>query len=199
MLIVYEPKLAWSSSYEENGYGDFLYSLIRTHKPNKVVELGTKDGYSAYHIAQGLRANQKGTLDCYDLFENFESNEHFDTTPMSAAVKNLKEFEDITLIESKDAITVHKNYDEIDILHIDLHNTGEILDLTVPPWIDKVRQLIIIEGGSKKRDQVEWMVKLNKLPINPWLNQLKEQRSDLQIITLEPSPSLTLIKKISNS
>ena len=42
----------------------------------------------------------------------------------------------------------------VDILHVDLSNEPEILEEIIPHWIDKVRYLIIVEGGSLQRDRV---------------------------------------------
>ncbi len=181
----------WYSSYEKNNYGDFFYALIRLYQPEKVVELGTKAGYSAYHIARGLKANGKGTLDCYDLWEKYQ----FKSVPRSVAQKNLGQFSDILQLELRNAIGVDKKYKTVDILHIDLSHEGSILEKIVPYWIDKVNQFIIIEGGSLERDKVEWMIKYNKMPIRSWLKDFKSKRADIEYLTLEPFPSVTIIRK----
>src|SRR3989338_5820435 len=86
------PKqIAWYSSYEENNYGELFYSLIRIYQPEKVVELGTLAGYSAYHIARALRANGHGTLDCYDLWGEYIENNGRDYLSIGAAKKNLEQ------------------------------------------------------------------------------------------------------------
>lgn len=228
----------WHSSYEENNYGDFFYSLMRVYQPEKVVELGTKDGYSAYHIARGLKANGRGTLDCYDLWENFIENYGLDYISKSVAQENLKEFKDIITLKLNEAIGVDKEYEMIDILHVDLDNEGGILEKIVPNWIDKVRQLIIVEGGALERDQIdmttsykkmpvsEWLgnfnsneagilkkiipdqsdktgqfivvegdAKYKKKPIAKWLKNFSNRRKDIEYFTIEPFPSLTIIRK----
>ena len=65
----------------------------------------------------------------------------------------------------------------------------------VPLWIDKVGQLIIIEGGSEERDQVEWMIKFKKIPIAKWLEDFTLRRGDIEYLTVEPFPSVTIIRK----
>lgn len=209
----------WHSSYEKNNYGEIFYSLIRIYQPNKVVELGTKAGYSAYHMARGLKANGKGTLDCYDLWENYQ----FSSVPKSVAEDNLKEFKDIINLRQRDAIGVDKLYktvdpvrsktsakggssaghafqadrtsNGVDILHVDVDNEGEVLEKIIPYWINKVRQLIIIEGGSLERDKVEWMIKYKKMPIKKWLKDFRLKRADIEYLTIEPFPSVTIIRK----
>src|SRR3989344_1640559 len=104
--------MSWYSSYEENNYGEFFYLLVRVYRPEKVVELGTKAGYSAYHIARGLRANGRGTLDCYDLWEKYE----FSSVPKAVAEENLKEYNDIVTCALQDATTAHHTYSSVDIV-----------------------------------------------------------------------------------
>ena len=181
----------WHSSYEKSNYGEFFYGLMRLYQPKKVVELGTKAGYSAYHIARGFKANGKGTLDCYDLWEKYQ----FKSVPQSVAQENLKEFSNILQLELRNAIGVDKKYKTVDILHVDLSNEGGILKKIIPHWIDKVSQMIIAEGGSKERDQVEWMIKYKKMPIAKWLADFARKRSDIEYITIEPFPSVTIIRK----
>lgn len=228
----------WHSSYEENNYGDFFYALMRVYQPEKVVELGTKAGYSAYHMARGLKVNGKGTLDCYDLWENNIENHGSSYISKLATEENLKEFKQIIKLELSDAIGIDKKYDLIDILHIDLDNDAEILEKIIPAWIDKVNQFIIIEGGSRERDELasktdhkklstlKWIndlgengtqsligiitdapvgmdqfvvvagnEKYKEKPINGWLRDFSERQKNIEYITLEPFPSLTIIRK----
>lgn len=181
----------WYSSYEENNYGDFFYSLMRVYKPKKVVELGTKAGFSAYHIARGLKANGKGRLYCYDLWEKYQYN----SVPKSIAEKNLKKFKDIISFKLRDVVGVNKLHKSIDILHVDISNDGMILGKIIPHWINKTRQLIVIEGGSLERDKFPWMIKYKKTPIASWLQDFANKRGDIEYFTIEPFPSVTIIRK----
>jgi len=228
----------WHSSYEENNYGDFFYSLVRAYKPKKIVELGTKTGYSAHHMARALRENGRGTLDCYDLWGNHIENYGFKHIAKPVAEENLKEFDQIITLTQRDAVGVHDEYDMVDILHIDLDNNGDILEKIIPVWIDKVSQLIVIEGGSSERDNLdlhltrkrmpisEWLknfsknqinalkknipdasdktgqfvvvagdIKNNPKPIKKWLENFSARRGDIEYFTMEPFPSLTIIRK----
>lgn len=181
----------WYSSYEKNRYGDLFYALVRVYQPEKVVELGTKAGYSAYHIARGLKDNGKGSLDCYDLWENYE----FNSAKKSAVEENLKEFKGIASFNQRNVIGVEGLYEAIDILHVDVSNEGGILEKIIPKWIDRVRHLVIIEGGSSERDKIEWMAKYNKTSIKEWLKKFSKSRKDVEYLTLKPFPSVTIIQK----
>lgn len=181
----------WYSSYEKNNYGELFYALMRIYKPLKVVELGTKAGYSAYHIARGLKANRRGRLYCYDLWKKYQ----FRSNPKSTAEKNLEKFRDIISFNQQDAVGVDKLHNTTDILHIDLSNKGELLEKIVPNWIDKVGQLLIIEGGSPQRDRLDWMIKFKHMPIRKWLEDFAGHRDDIEFFTIEPFLSVTLIRK----
>ena len=178
----------WYSSYKKNNYGDLFYALMRVYQPGIVVELGTKAGYSAYHIARGLKANRKGHLYCYDLWEKYS----FRSVPKVVAEKNLKKFKDIVSLRQLDVVDVEKKYKMVDILHVDISNDGEKLERIIPKWLDKVRHVIIIEGGSEAHDKLDWMVKYKRPPIRKWL---QDRRGNIEYITIETFPSLTLIWK----
>lgn len=46
--------------------GERLYDLVRTHKPKKVIEVGTRYGCSTVHIATALKHNGSGRVHTYD-------------------------------------------------------------------------------------------------------------------------------------
>jgi hypothetical protein len=181
----------WYTSYNQHRYGDLFYSLVRVYQPKKIIELGTKAGFSAYHMARGLKANGKGKLYCYDLWERYQ----YHSVPKSVAEKNLKKYKDFISLKLQDAVNVHKLHKSADILHIDISNDGIILEKIIPNWIDKIRQFLIIEGGSAERDKVEWMTKYNKIPIKKWLQDFSNSRGDIEYVTIEPFPSVTIIRK----
>lgn len=179
----------WKSSYETHNYGEIFYALMRVYRPKKVVELGTKAGYSAYHMARGMRENGKGSLDCYDLWDQYP----FNSVPDSEVATNLQDFTDILQLHKADAQVVAALYESVDVLHVDLSNDGALLNKILPAWISKVRQLIIIEGGSFERDSIDWMKKFHKEPIAPWLKTFCAQHK-MEFVTIDPFPSITLIK-----
>lgn len=172
-------KTNWNSSYEDNNYGEFFYSLIRIFQPDKVVELGTKNGYSAYYIAKALTDNGHGTLDCYDLWEKYIDSYGIKSVPQNVATENLKEFSPIITLNRRDALGVEKNYETVDILHVDLDNDADILEDVVPAWLDKTRQLIILEGGSFERDKIGKNESYKKLTVDKWLTDLNNNQADV--------------------
>ena len=66
--------------------------------------------------------------------------------------------------------------------HIDISNTGEIIENVINAYPNKT---ILFEGGSKERDNIEWMVKYKLKPISPIQKEILNSNF----------PSISLIKK----
>ena len=76
---------------------------------------------------------------------------------------------------------------DFDLLHLDISNDGEIIEKTIESLKNHLERgsNIIFEGGSKERDNEEWMIKYNKKPIN-------SIKYDYKVLT-EKWPSMSLI------
>ncbi len=173
------------SSYKKYGYDKVFKSLCFCLNPKLIVEFGILQGYS---------------LDCFVKYSDasIEANDLFDDFPYNAA--------DRTFIENKykgvSNLKIHKkNFYEsvndyvdnsIDILHIDIANTGDTYDFAIKNYLPKVKGIMVLEGGSEERDNVEWMLKYDRPKIQP---VLKKYSSSVIITVLEDYPSLTFIKK----
>ena len=103
------------------------------------------------------------------------------------------------LIEKADfyAMDVHNKYakESIDILHIDIANTGETYEFAFDNLWGKVRAggLMMFEGGMEERDNVGWMAKYEKKKMNPVLMQKRAEGFDIKIV--EKFPSMTFVRK----
>ena len=64
------------------------------------------------------------------------------------------------------AFKVHDQYKDnsVDILHVDISNDGDTVRRIMKLWNSKIVDggLIMFEGGSLERDEIEWMKKYNK-------------------------------------
>jgi len=80
----------------------------------------------------------------------------------------------------------------IDILHIDIANNGDIYQFVFDHYIQKIADngIILMEGGSYKRDNIEWMIKYNKPKIQPVIEKYKDKYN---IKVIGEFPSLTII------
>lgn len=154
-----EPEI--ESSYNLNDLGKTIYEEIRNLKPNLVIDFGVLNGYSTICIAQALRDNGKGKVKVYDLFEKYEYNH----SKLETLIKNFKLYHvlDFIEIEEKNFFDWIKDPEPFDAVHIDISNTGDIVDMFE---ILQGKGLVLFEGGSHDRDRAGWMVKYNKKPIN---------------------------------
>lgn len=154
-----EPEL--ESSYNLNNLGRTLYDYVRYYKPEKVIEFGALNGYSTICIAQALRENGKGKIKVYDLFEKYE----YTHSTLEKLIKTFKEYGvlDYIDIEECNFFDWIKEPEPFDMIHIDISNTGDIVDMFEPL---QGKGIVLFEGGSLDRDRTGWMVKYNKKKIN---------------------------------
>ncbi len=150
------------SSYYDNDLGKTIYDEVRTLQPEKVIDFGVLSGFSTIAIAQALRDNGRGKVKVYDLFDKYEYNH----SQFDKLIKNLKEHNllDYVEIEETNFFDWVKNPERFDMLHLDISNTGDILDIVWDNLKDK--GVVLFEGGSLQRDNVGWMQVYNKKPIN---------------------------------
>ena len=60
----------------------------------------------------------------------------------------------------------YKNSNRFDLIHIDISNDGEVYDFAVKNYLPLVNKVLLLEGPSVERDNVDWMISYNKKPIN---------------------------------
>jgi len=177
------------SSYRENNIGETIYEVIKKYKPKKVVEFGCLYGYSTTTIGLALRDNQLGTLYCYDLFDKYK----YKHSTIEITKRNVESYFAAERVEyvQMDFYEWLKNPTQFDILHLDISNTGDVILDAYTTLKDQIENgsIIIFEGGSEERDQIEWMQKYDATPIN----SVKEI---VGYEVLNPAfPSLSIIKK----
>jgi predicted O-methyltransferase YrrM len=178
------------SSYltAELTYGDYIKGITLTKNPKYIVEFGILDGYSLKSFVESTDETCK--IDAFDIFEEFNGN-HSDYTIIISQFNNYPRvniqrgnfYESLNLFKDK----------SIDIIHIDIANTGEIVPM-VEKYLLKLCDdgIIILEGGSTARDENTWMKKYNKLPLNPALKTIE----NIKYYTCGSIPSITIIKKV---
>ncbi len=170
------------SSYIENNLGELIKHYVIAWRPASFVELGVLDGYSTLAIAEGIKEATRlyGTqskLDAYDLFEDYEYK-HGSKEVVEKLMKD-KGVEDHVNIIKGDAYKVHQIYPDrsdsergIEFLHIDISNTGKVIKDIMELWHPKIghKAIVMIEGGSEERDNIEWMKKYNMPSIKEEIN-----------------------------
>lgn len=186
---MFKYKYIMNSSYlEKLDYGN-IFSLITFLKnPKKIVEFGILNGYSLKEFAESTTSNCK--IEAYDIFDNFNGN-HADQNKLQEIFKKYPNVK----IQYRDFYKELDRFEDksIDVLHIDIANNGNVYEFVFQNYIKKmtIGGIILIEGGSIERDNIEWMNKYSKLKIQPIL----QKYSDIyEIKTIGTFPSLTIVK-----
>lgn len=182
------------SSYAENNFGSLFTSLATLTKARLIVELGVLDGYSLLSFARGIQDG--GKIIGIDLFEDYEfkhgmMDDVLDKTYNEYLQKKVE-------LQRGNAFERFRDFENesIDILHVDISNDGDVLSDIFELWTSKIKKdgLIIFEGGSEQRDEIEWMKKYNKIPVADFKKNLINR--GFEFVTLAPFPSITICRKL---
>lgn len=180
------------SSYSKNNIGKNFREIILTYKPKKIIEFGVLDGYSTISMAQALKElKSDGNITAYDLWEKYP----YKHSTKEKVVENLKRYDVYQYVTLKDGDIfewVEKN-EQFDLIHIDISNDGEkIRQIYNKLKLNKncKNSIMLFEGGTKERDEVEWMTKFNKQKIYP-LSVSKEVPYEL---VTDLFPGLSMVK-----
>tara|TARA_B100000965_G_scaffold42235_1_gene31030 strand:+ start:11795 stop:12340 length:546 start_codon:yes stop_codon:yes gene_type:complete len=178
-----------NSSYNNKiDFGDIISTITFMNNPQKIVECGILEGYSLSKFIDS--SSSKTSIDAYDIFDEFNGNHAI----KDKITKQFSQNENVT-IDYGDFYNVFKKYQDksIDILHIDIANNGDVYEYMFENYVNKVKDdgIILMEGGSENRDNIEWMIKYNKPPIKPILEKYKNK---FDIKTIGDIPSITIIK-----
>jgi len=177
------------SSYLNNdiNYGDFFKQLCFVKNPSYIVEFGILDGFSLKSMQVSTSKNCR--IDVFDIFDEFVGNK-------ANLIDIQNKFKDDSRIhinkENFYSSTERFQDNSIDILHVDIANTGDIYD-TLVKLTKKLKDdgILILEGGSKERDEIEWMKKYDKKSLHEMIQRLDMYEN----ITLGTMPSITFLRK----
>jgi predicted O-methyltransferase YrrM len=181
------PKI--ESSYYDNDLGKTIYEWVLNVKPKVVVEFGCLYGYSTVAIGLALKELGQGKLKCYDLWENYQ----YKHSTIQQTIENVKLYgvKDYVEFIQMDYYNWLFNPEDFDLMHLDISNTGDVISQTYNVLKDKIEKgsIILFEGGSDERDNVEWMTKYKATPI-----QSIQSLTNYQVVN-NNFPSLSVIKK----
>ena len=177
-----------NSSYKSKiDFGDILSTITFLKNPKKIVEFGILEGFSLMRFIEN--SSNTTSIDAYDIFDKFNGNHAIkdDIFKQFLSYKNVN-------IQEDDFYEGFKKYSDksIDILHIDIANNGDVYQFVFDHYIQKIADngIILMEGGSKQRDNIEWMFNYNKPKIQPILEKYKNKYN---IKVIGEFPSLTII------
>lgn len=170
-------------------YKELITAKIFNKKPKIIVEFGILDGFSLKIFADLFPESK---IYAFDIFEEFNGNSanKKDIENKFASYKNVK----IQYGNFFEKFNELKDF-SIDILHIDIANTGDIYEYTLKNYFWKIKEngCIILEGGSIERDNVNWMIKYKKSKINNVLEKWKKIPF-INTATCGKDPSITFLE-----
>ena len=177
-----------SSYLNKLDYSDIFKTVLFSKQCKTIVEIGILDGYSLETIIHSCPTSQ---IKAYDIFDEFNGN----SADKEYLIEKFHHYDNIS-IDYGNFFDIHMviENNSLDLLHVDIANNGETIQFIFDNYMQKMHKngIIIIEGGSVERDNVEWMLKYDKQPIKPVLDNYKTM---YDIITIGEMPSITLIKQ----
>ena len=172
-------------SYSKNNYCVLFEALLKQYKPKTIVEFGILDGYSLDVFIKNSLPETK--IYAFDIFEDFVGN----ASKEKNILAKYKDCENVFIkkLDLFNSLNTLRKLEKIDFLHIDVANDGDVFEFAIDNLLPFCK-ILALEGGSEERDNVEWMEKYNKKPINPILNNLKLRTHSF--FTIDYFPSITI-------
>jgi len=175
-----------NTSYNNNiTYGDLIEGITYSINPKNIVEIGILEGYSLEHFAKS--SNSDTIIKAYDIFGEFNGNHAI----KNKLVEQFTKYHNVS-INYGDFYKLHDKLGSCDIIHIDIANNGDVFEYAIKNYLPKLSEkgIMILEGGSEERDDVEWMTKYNKPKIHPII-----KKYNLKV--LGTFPSITVVRKVT--
>jgi len=197
MFLIFKTNLhiiiMTKSSYLNNlNYGDIFKTILFMINPTSIVEIGILDGFSLKTMTDNTSNNC--VIKAYDIFDEFNGHSANKEALQKEFLKN-----DNVTIEYGDFYKLCDDIQDnsIDLLHIDIANNGDVFEYVIKNYMKKIKRngIIILEGGSNERDNVEWMNIYNKPKIQPIIEKYS---SSLNIKVIGKIPSLSIITLKNN-
>jgi len=172
------------SSYKLNNYASVFCEICLALNPSSILEIGILDGYSLEAFTKSCKDSTE--IFAIDLFEDYE----YKSGNYQFIKEMFKEHDNVKIL--KDSFyKYYKSSNRFVLIHIDISNDGEVYDFAVKNYLPLVNKALLLEGGSVERDNVDWMIRYNKKPINSYIKSI-EKYFEIEIIN--KFPSLTIIK-----
>tara|TARA_B100000131_G_scaffold268270_1_gene266985 strand:- start:352 stop:912 length:561 start_codon:yes stop_codon:yes gene_type:complete len=173
------------SSYKKNDFDNIFKTICKKTNPSSILEIGILDGYSLSSFLTHSSPDCK--ILAVDLFDQYE----YKSANYDEIIKRFKKNKNLK-IKHGDFFKHHTKAEAYDLIHIDISNDANIYEFALQNYFPLTNKLLVLEGGSKERDSVEWMLKYNKPKINNFLNKI-ENKYRYQII--KKFPSITIFYK----
>jgi hypothetical protein len=180
-----------NSSYltRDLSYTNIFSTCCFLINPKVIIEFGVLEGCSLQAMADMC---PQARINAYDIFEEFNGNH-----ASRSITEKFKNHNNVT-ISHANFYDKWEDIDDqsVDIIHIDIANDGDTYRTAVEKYSSKLtsKGIIILEGGSKERDEISWMVKYDNKKIQPELTLLANEY-DLSVMTIGSIPSITVLQR----
>ncbi len=190
------------SSYAENNFGPIFKNTVISFTPRTCVEIGVLHGYSSLWMGLGLKHNAEfqnhvGHLDSYDLWGDYKFNRgNQEEVQDLFARRGIDKYVSLFHKHANEVPTLYAR-EQVDLLHVDISNTGDIFNLIVEHWhpILTMGGILLFEGGSMERDLIPWMVETESASIRQAIESNTIINSFYQYGTYDKFPSLSVFIK----
>ena len=175
-----------------------LYALILQFKPKNIIEYGTEYGGTAMVMALALKQlqdeeNHKGKIYTYDTFEVQSKGEIGSVPQLELAKQNLSQplIKDFIEVDRGDFWEFcDRDKKDFDLLYFDIDNDGDKVLEMYNGCKDNIKKgsIVLFEGGSTIRDNVPWMIDLNKTKMTDI-----QDKVNYKLLTPDQKYSLSII------
>jgi predicted O-methyltransferase YrrM len=133
------------------------------HRPRTIIDFGVLHGYSTIAMALALKDLGRGKVIGYDLWDKYPYKKAY----LKDTWANIEKAGVANYVELKEGDFKDFKENDYQFFHLDISNTGEIIDeLEAKTRYRRTKGAVVVfEGGSEERDQVEWLISYNKKPI----------------------------------
>jgi len=157
-------KLIDSVAVHPYAWLDTMYNKILEKKPTEIIEFGTKTGLTTICMALALKeaglAN-KAKITTYDSWGWAWRRLPGHNYTKEQAIKNIYDWSvsDMILVKKMNFWKWVKKPESFDLLYLDIDNDGEKIKKLYAAVKPQIRNgsIILFEGGSIDRDNIEWM------------------------------------------
>ena len=109
-----------NSSYNNTvTFGDVLDGIVTSLGPKSIVEVGILEGFSLKRFAD--RSSGDTVIRAYDIFGQFNGNH----AVQDELIEKFRDHHNVS-IEYGDFYDVHAHIEDVDMIHIDVANDGDV-------------------------------------------------------------------------
>lgn len=173
-------------------YGDLLAVITLLQRPRRVVEFGVLYGFALDIWIK--RSPENCIIEGYDLFQDNDDGHMI--SRQDEVQERFKGHSNLIIKHAEfyaEAEQILSGGEDVDILHIDVNNSGDTVNFAVEKLLNKVRVggVIVFEGGSMARDSLA----PKKRAMHEVLSAIAT-RSDIEVMILEPFPSISIVRRL---